>query len=67
MSAHKSQGGARLSFGGGIDAGVAQRLRNIFGLYPQSKLRAPHIDKRQALSDVFTVSWLISLMRSFFR
>ena len=67
VRAHKAQGGARLSFGGDIDAGVAQRLRNIFGLYPVARLRAPHIDKRQTVSDAFTLAWLISLFRSFFR
>jgi Protein of unknown function (DUF3634) len=67
VRAHKAQGGARLSFAGGIDAGVAQRLRNIFGLYPVARLRAPHIDKRQTASDVFTLAWVISFVRSFFR
>lgn len=67
VRAHKSQGGARLSFGGAIDAGVAQRLRNIFGLYPVARLRAPHIDKRRAVSDAFTLAWLVSLLRNFFR
>jgi len=67
VRAHKAQGGARLSFGGDVDAGVAQRLRNMFGLYPLARLRAPHIDKRQTVSDAFTLAWLISFLRSFFR
>jgi hypothetical protein len=67
VRAHKAQGGARLGFSGDIDAGVAQRLRNIFGLYPLARLRAPHIDKRQTVSDAFTLAWLASLLRSFFR
>ncbi len=41
--AHKAEGGARLSFGGDVDAGVAQRLRNILGLYPVARLRRPPI------------------------
>jgi hypothetical protein len=45
VRAHKAEGGARLSFGGDVDPGVAQRLRNIFGLYPVAKLRTPPIDK----------------------
>lgn len=39
VSAHKAEGGARLSFSGDVDQGVAQRLRNIFGLYPVARLR----------------------------
>lgn len=38
---HKTANGARLTFGGNIDEGTAQRLRNIFGLHPMAKLRAP--------------------------
>lgn len=67
VRAHKAANGARLSFGGRIDEGVAQRLRNIFGLYPIARLRAPEVDKRQLVSDAFTLSWLVSLVRSFFR
>ena len=67
VRAHKAQGGARLSFGGDVDAGVAQRLRNIFGLYPVARLRAPHIDKRQTVSDAFTLAWIVSIFRNFFR
>ena len=67
VRAHKGEGGARLSFSGQIDVGVAQRLRNIFGLYPTARLRAPHIDKRRAVSDAFNLAWLISLLRNFFR
>jgi hypothetical protein len=67
VRAHKAQGGARLSFSGDIDAGVAQRLRNIFALYPVARLRAPHIDKRQTVSDVFTLAWVVSIFRNFFR
>lgn len=65
--ARKAQGGARLSVSGGIDEGVAQRLRNIFGTYPIARLRAPHIDKRQTVSDVFTVAWIASILRNLFR
>jgi hypothetical protein len=41
VRAHKTATGARLSFGGDIDEGTAQRLRNIFGLHPMAKLRTP--------------------------
>jgi hypothetical protein len=67
IRAHKAEGGARLSFGGDVDAGVGQRLRNIFGLYPVARLRSPHIDKRKAVSDAFTLAWFVSLLRNFFR
>ena len=40
LSAYKQDDGARLSIAPDIDAGVAQRLRNIFGLYPVARLRA---------------------------
>jgi len=40
IRAHKSEGSARLSFSGDVDSGAAQRLRNIFGLYPVARLRA---------------------------
>ena len=67
VRAHKAEGGARLSFGGEVDPGVAQRLRNIFGLYPVARLRSPHIDKRRAVSDAFTLAWFVSILRNFFR
>lgn len=67
VRAHKAEGGARLSFSGDVDAGVAQRLRNIFGLYPVARLRAPHVDKRKLASDAFTLAWLASIFRNFFR
>jgi hypothetical protein len=65
--ASKAQGGARVSFSGDIDAGVAQRLRNIFGTYPIARMRAPHLDKHQTLSDAFTLAWLVSILRNLFR
>lgn len=37
--AHKASSGARLTFGGDIEGDVAQRLRNIFGLYPMARPR----------------------------
>ena len=67
VRAHKAEGGARLSFGGDVDQGVAQRLRNIFGLYPVARLQTPHIDKRKAVSDAFTLAWFVSIFRNFFR
>jgi hypothetical protein len=67
IKAYKSGDGARLSISGDIDRGAEQRLRNMFSLYPVARLRAPYLDKRQTLSDVFTVAWLVSLLRSFFR
>ena len=66
VRAHKTANGARLSFSG-IDERTAQRLRNIFGLYPMAQLTAPRVDGRQAVSDAFTLSWLLSLIRQFFR
>lgn len=67
ITATKTAGGASLSFTGDIDAGVAQQLRNIFGLYPVARLRAPELNKRHAVSDAFTLAWIVSLVRGFFR
>jgi len=67
IHAHRSANGARLSFRGGIDSPTAQRLRNIFGLYPMSKLTAPPLDKRKAVNDAFTIGALLSMLRRFFR
>lgn len=67
VRAHRTGRGARLSFRGQIDEGVAQRLRNIFGLYPMAKLTARELDKSKLVSDAFTVSWLLSIVRGWFR
>ena len=67
IRAHKSSDHARLSFSGDIDDGAAQRLRNIFGLYPVARLRGPQVDKRQAASDIFLVGSLLSFLRNLFR
>jgi hypothetical protein len=66
LRARKTQRGARLSCHG-VDEGTAQRLRNIFGLFPMSQLCAPHVDARRIASDAFTLSWLLALVRQFFR
>ncbi|MDD9937311.1 MAG: DUF3634 family protein [Myxococcales bacterium] len=67
IRAHRTVNGARLSFGGGIDPGTAQRLRNIFGLYPMSQLAAAPLDKRKAANSAFTISALLSMLRRFLR
>jgi hypothetical protein len=67
IRAYKAEGGAKLAFSGDIDDGAAQRLRNIFGLYPIARLTSPHIDKRQVVNDAFTLAWLVSLFRGLFR
>jgi hypothetical protein len=67
IKAHKAQGGARISCSGQIDRDTEQRLRNIFGLYPTARLRAPTINKRQTVSDAFTLAWIVSMLRDFFR
>jgi len=67
IRAQKAANGARLRFSGDIGEHTGQRLRNIFGLYPIAQLTAPRLDGRQAVHDAFTLSWLISLFRQFFR
>src|SRR5262245_28594352 len=63
IRAHRTPGGARLDFSGSIDARTAQRLRNVFSLYPMSQLTAPPVDTREAVGTALTVSWLLSLFR----
>lgn len=41
IKAFQSSGSARLSISGDIDLEAQQRLRNILGLYPVARLRAP--------------------------
>lgn len=63
IRAHRTPGGARLDFSGSIDDRTAQRLRNVFSLYPMSRLTAPPVDTKQAVGTALTVSWLLSLFR----
>lgn len=58
IRAVKTEHGARLVVSGGIDERTAQRLRNLFSLYPASQLRhAPAIEK-PTLGQLVGVAWL---------
>jgi hypothetical protein len=58
IRAHKHQGSARLSFGGELDEGAQQQLRNVFGLYPTAKLRHAPLIERPSLGQLLGVAWL---------
>ncbi len=53
----KTEHGGRLSFSG-IDEGREQRMRNIFALYPASKLRHAPAIKRPTLGQLSGIAWL---------
>jgi hypothetical protein len=58
VTATKREHGARLSFSGDLDDAQQQRLRNVFGLYPLSRLRqAPPLAK-PTLGQVLGIAWL---------
>lgn len=62
IRAFRAESGARLAITGIPDGGRVQRLRNVFNVYPKSRLRAaPRSDKRtitQILGIVW-VAWLV--------
>jgi hypothetical protein len=62
IRAHKHDGGARLSVSGAVDEGRQQRLRNIFHLYPISRLRAAPAMKQPTLGQVLGIAWLAWLL-----
>jgi len=62
IHARKEDGGARLTVGGAVDEGRKQRLRNVFHLYPISRLRAAPAMKRPTLGQVVGIAWLAWLL-----
>jgi len=58
IRAVRGEGGARLTAGGAIDDGRIQRLRNAFGLFPTSKLRAASPVSRPTMGQVLGIAWL---------
>jgi hypothetical protein len=63
ISARRTTGGAQLDISGSIDDRTAQRLRNVFSLYPMSQLTAPPVETKDAVNTALTASWLLSLFR----
>jgi hypothetical protein len=62
IRAVRGEHGARLTAGGAIDDGRLQRLRNAFGLFPTSKLRAASPVARPTLGQVLGIAWLAWLL-----
>jgi hypothetical protein len=60
--AYRDDDGAALDLRGGIDPGRAQRLRNIFALYPMSRLRAASPAAERSLGQLLGVVWLAWLL-----
>jgi hypothetical protein len=58
IKAVRGEHGARLVASGAIDEGRVQRLRNAFGLFPTSKLRAAAPAARPSLGQVLGIAWL---------
>jgi hypothetical protein len=50
--------GARITSSGTIDEGRAQRLRNVFGLYPIARLRAAAPVRQPTLGQWLGIAWL---------
>jgi hypothetical protein len=58
IRASRGEHGARLTASGAIDDGRVQRLRNVFALYPTSKLRAASPVMRPTLGQFLGIAWL---------
>lgn len=62
IRAVKESNAARLIVSGAVDAGRAQRLRNVFGLYPIASLRAAPPIAQPTLGQVLGIAWLAWLL-----
>jgi len=62
IKAYKTETGTRLSFGGDIDEGRQQRMRNVFALYPASQLRHAPAIERPTLGQLAGIAWLAWLL-----
>jgi Protein of unknown function (DUF3634) len=58
IRALKTETGGRLTFGGDIDEGRRQRMRNVFALYPSSQLRHAPAIERPTLGQLAGIAWL---------
>lgn len=58
----RTESGARLAVSGAIDDGTAQRLRNVLGIYPLSKLRAAPVIQRPTAGQLLGIAWLAWLL-----
>jgi hypothetical protein len=62
IKAMRSERGGKLAFTGDIDEGRQQQLRNIFALYPLSKLRCAPVIARPTLGQTLGIAWLAWLL-----
>jgi hypothetical protein len=58
----RGEGGARLVVRGDIDEGRAQRLLNVFALFPVSRLSAAERVSNRTLGQVLGIVWLAWLL-----
>jgi hypothetical protein len=58
----KGEDRARLSFSGDLGEAREQRLRNLFALYPASKLRQAPAIARPTLGQILGIAWLAWLL-----
>ena len=56
--AYRGEGGVQLDLSGTIDDGRAQRLRNILGIYPMSRLSAAPIANDRTIGQILGIVWL---------
>jgi hypothetical protein len=61
----RGDGGAELAVSGAIDDRRAQRLRNIFAIYPTSRLRAAPPAAQRSFGQLVGVVWLAWLFERF--
>lgn len=62
IRAVRTDRGARLMVAGAVDDGRAQRLRNVFGLYPMSKLRSAPVATDRTVGQLLGIAWLAWLL-----
>jgi hypothetical protein len=62
IRAVRGPGGCQLVFGGDLDEGRQQRLRNCFALYPASQLRAAPPIENASLGQLLGIVWLAWLL-----
>lgn len=62
ICATKEEDRARLHFSGDLGEAREQRLRNLFALYPASKLRQAPAIARPTLGQILGVAWLAWLL-----
>lgn len=62
IRAVRSSGHSRL-VASGVDEGVAQRLRNAFGVHPVQKLRAAPLATDRNLGQLLGIVWLAWMLR----